>query len=233
MPIHPQDLQNYIAMLGEQLLPEGFEAEYEVWLAMSHRRGQAGPIGDLMIPLCRQFGLAPPVSQKAAEQVLWRTVARNTAVLVTLNEVTKKGTFVGMGPYGEVEVIIEGQAWVQAVKPFQVALDTSLLLPPDLNLSPTEKKAMEPYAVTDLPTVVTEDALPSFDPQADIEDEEAPPKMADDSWYSLEPGAVLMVELDGDLPDATFVGLGPDDGLVSVEVNGEIMFVPEEKVTIA
>ena len=70
MPIHPQDLQDFVAMLGEQLLPEGFEAEYDVWLNMNHRRGQIGPLGPLMVPLCRQFNLVPPASRKASEQVL-------------------------------------------------------------------------------------------------------------------------------------------------------------------
>lgn len=232
MPIHPQDLSDYVAMFGEQLIPEGFEEEYEIQLNMSHRRGQVGPLGSLMVPLCRQFGLVPPESKKASEQVLWRKVARNSPVKVTLNGITKKGTFVGLGPYGEVEVVIEGQAWVQAVKPFQVELDDTLSLSPDLKLSPAEKQAMQPFVAQDEGATVIEDTLPNFNPEA-VDEDEAPPKMADESWYSVEPGARLMVDLGDDLPDGKFVSLGPSDGYVSVEVGDDILFLAEDKVTIA
>lgn len=228
MPIHPQDLSDFIAMIGDsQPLPEGFEAEYEVWQNMNHRRGQLGPIGPLMVPLCRQFKLSPPASKSGKEAVLWRTVERNAQVLVTLNGVTKPGRFVGMGSYGEVEVVVEGTAWVQAVKPFQVELDLTVDKHTDMSLFYGRKEA---------PPIVdhfaTDESLPAFNPEV-IEDEELPPKMTDENWYTVEVGAELMVDLGDDMPDGKFLALGPADGEVSVEVDGEVLFVPEAKVTLA
>lgn len=233
MPLHPQDLQDFIAMFGEQLIPDGFEAEYGTWLAMKHRRGGSGSLGDLMIPLCRQFGLAPPVERQAKHQTIWRAVERGAAVLVTLNDTTKKGKFLGLGPFGEVEVTIEGQNWVQAVKPFQVELDTSLSLPSDLNLTPVEKEAMQLFVATPAEAVTAEDDLPAYDPTADLEDDEEPPKMANPRWYETKPGARLMVELGDDLPDAEFVRLGPNDGELVVKVGDEELAVLETQAEFA
>ncbi len=236
MPIHPQDLQNFVAMLGNQLIPEGFEEEYEKWLAMEHRRGSQGPLGALLTPLCRMFNLSPPVTPKAPQNVLWRTVQRDTRVLVTLNGVTKRGMFKGMGPYGEVDVEIEGQTWVQAVKPFQVELDTELYLPPDLKLTPTEKEAMQVFKsdLPEAPTAMVEDELPAFDSQAVDEDEDAPPKMADPEWYEIKPGRSVVAARAGEEPfEAEFVGLGPGDGQLVALVDGEEELLDESYTIIA
>lgn len=220
-------------MLGNQLIPEGFEAVYDSWLSMNHRRGKQGPLGDLMVPLCDKFNLRPPVTPKAPEQVLWRTVARGTSVLVTLNGVTKKGMFQGLGAYGEVEVSIEGQSWIQAVKPFQLQLDKSHLLPPELKLTPAEEAAMRPFEAG--PSTDLIDPTDEFPPMTDEvdEDDEAPPVMSDPQWLEVAEGHTVIVQRGDEEPfEATFVRLGPGDGQLVASVDGEDELLDESFTTI-
>lgn len=224
--IHPQDFADFQAMSGNRPLPAGFEQEYEKWLRMQHRRKQGGPLGALMVPLCRQFNVEPPDNVITdGRHVDWRNVKRGQRVIVAIKEGEQTrnvgGVFRSMGDHGTVCVVVDGDTWVREYPPFTVTLDFDV--PPDVKLSTLELGN-----------------IPQFDVDPGISGEggvatKAAPAIKNPRLRNLLAGSKLLVELADDTVEATFVELGPNDGEITVTIDGEPdpLAVTEESVDIA
>jgi hypothetical protein len=229
--IHPQDLSDFQVMSGNKPLPPGFEQEYEKWLRMQHRRKQSGPLGSLMVPLCRQFGVEPPDNVITdGRSVDWRNVARGHRVLVVIKDGeasrTVGGAFRGTGAHGEVSVVVDGDTWVREYRPYQVSLD--LEIPPDVKLPERVVEQIEAASDTWEFSQVDDSGDTAV---ATV----SRPAIKNSRFLSLGAGARLSIEINDDYQDALFVAIGPNDGEITVTTEGEPdpIAVPEEQVDIA
>jgi hypothetical protein len=231
-------------MSGGQQIPDGFEAVYMKWLRMQHRRKKGGPLGDLMVPLCHLFNIGPPDEVTLSNgQVNWRQVQKGHRVRVKMEGGgVAKGEYRDIGANNAVVVRIDGKPWVLEFPPYAVSLDQ--VLPSDLSLNESQRAAYA--AVPELEaklaaeaaepevhfvpafTVVAEEPEPLPEPEPYVE-----PRLRDERWYGLEPGARIVVERDGDLPDAKFVKVKDGQIIAVVEGEEDADIFAEEMATIA
>lgn len=235
--IHPQDFADYQAMTGNAPIPDGFEREYVKWLRMQHRRKRSGPLGDLLVPLCRQFGLEPPDGLVTdGRSVDWRNVRRGQRLVVTIDrgdEVKENvgGEFRGLGAHNTVSVVLDGDTWVREFPPHSVTLDYGI--PADVKLpKKVEEQVLdaEREKVSAPSFVIDEELAPAVSTAV-----KAQPTVKNRRFLSLLAGTRLNVAINDDFQDATFVEVGPNDYEITVSIEGEPdpIAVSEEMVDIA
>lgn len=228
--LHTTDLADFERITGTNHIPPDFEAEYMLWLRMQHRMKHDGPLGVLMVPLCRQFNLkCPDAPAPTGTAVNWRQVQKGQRVRVQLDGGgVAKGTFRVIGSNNSVEVLLDDMPMSQEFPPFRVSVDE--LLPPDLKLSEAAKADMRAQvhdASLDY-AARNPDAEEVFPSLSSIQgpDQRPSAKMDDPRWKSFQAGQAFKVNTTDGEVDAKFVRLfGP--GQIIAEVNGEEDLIDE------
>lgn len=227
--LHPTDRDDFERITGTNQIPADFEAEYMVQLRMQHRMKHDGPLGVLMVPLCRQFGLkCPDELRLSGTATNWGQVPRGSRVRVTMDGGgVARGTFQQRNGYG-LDIQIEGMPYVQEFPPIKVSLDEAV--PADLKLPEAAKTAMQQqvsdasldYAASNTDV---EESLPRLN-SIQGPDQRPSARMDDPRWKSLKPGQKFKVNQDGQEVDAKFVRIFGTRQVVA-EINGDEDLVDE------
>lgn len=213
--IHPRNSQQIetIAGLRENDLPNGFEAEYEMWLRMYHTAHSGGgplPV-EMLIPLLRQFSIGRPASGSASMKsvVRWDRMPKGQRVLVTIGGYGKPAKFVQSISGGTIGVQLDGETRVMELPAVEVRLDNSI--PEEINL----------------PSMETDSEVPSAKQLQNLEEVEVPDKwdvknfsLSEIDWTKEPAGTPVVV----DGKEGVLVGLTPNKkNIITVEVDGDLI----------
>ena len=197
-------------MVGSSGLKDNVLDEYDLRIRMLHASGAVtGPLGvHGLIPLLRQFGLAPRVARPQNRIADWQRLEVGTDVLVQDGDRTLKGQYRGAIANGTVAVAIEGRKFVSEFNASQVVLANTILSGP-------VKKPQE--ADARLTLVNTDD---------DCATDQVP------RWSEVPTGTHIRMLVGDDLADGEYVGLAKDKGCVLVTIGGVQHTVGPEDVIL-
>lgn len=236
----PQDELALQKILGSKAIPQEVADEYRLRAGMFHRGGASGPIGLMaLVDLVRFCGLAPATLDTEPEHVSWGGYPQDgsTRVEARFFGAWKPGAFLGFGKAGSLLVRLEEDGKTRECMRHVVRLVVVESKHEPVHEAPTPLAAQLEAADSDSVSsngqaapVEQEKPLPPVgagDPEA-----ASRPFDADLDWGTVETGAEVYVDIDGDVQEGKFVEEA--GGSVSVLLgSGETVTVECAQVTRA
>jgi hypothetical protein len=227
--IHPNDLDAFTRITKHGALTPEFEQTYMLWHAAQQRNNISGPLGPLMVPLLASLGMLPAPEIPKIEKVRdWTDIKLGSRVMVNDDPAPAPGTYLGLGSFGILHIRLDGNPMIREFPPHQVTLLPEEFaveyIPehpgvPDAQYAPDEHDG----------EFHNDEEFPTYHNGMD-EPAKEPPKV-DKKWLDMESGSPVKVK-NGHKKQkpAEFVRIGPEDGQITVYLDGTAKAVKEQEV---
>lgn len=221
--ILPEDRDTIRAMVGDGFNPnhppKEFDDEYTVRLLMSSRAGCTGGLGVAgLLPLLRQFGIAPTTDTDDYPTDRWDLVSQGTPI----RYMGQRGVFAGRETPGLISVKLDGQRAVLEAR----ESDVMLISKPAGHDEKDFEEEPAPAAA-----VLTEAEAETEPETIDLTSDEVLAVMRD-QWSSVKPGSSV-IAMDGGIEvEGRYVGMEQNRAELRVLVKGEKRVFPAQRVAL-